>query len=442
MNNFIQKGGLTQKEITANLLNAKRYEKFIIKNKLDLHKFYNEMIETNLHTKELTPNKKIFKDSMLEKKNENAFFAGFNAAFEYLFSECQKNTIEKVPLVLVDGVNIIRNSNILIGFFSLIKEKLPSYVNNVILLLYDTILIQNTGKYREGGTSFYDNLKIVLENVLPVILENLNMSMSKKFNMIVLQHDSAKLPSGQMAISNSRALIKYLNKSIYFIKIAKVEEDGFAIELPALSEIKTIYRGVQKTEQPSRIYAIKGVPIPHNLASPQMSRQPIFTYTPFEADDVAIVCIAYFYQMIRKHNDLFILSGDNFKWFKFKSSIKQRVCLHYHNIDYKNILLDKIEPEMNIYPQLDAKIFKLPNTYLEYIQKEFNDIAKLNPILKIAGKKTNNLWTMINTHINMLIKKKTPFVADSSDDEETVKKMKNKYIKYKSKYLLLKSQYN
>ena len=447
MNNIIQKGGLSPKELTIKLLEQKRYDgkKFSPYNENALQTFYNEMIKgKTLDT--IRPSDKIFSGSMLEKKNENAFFLGFNAAFEYLFIKLQKKMNLDTPLVLVDGVNIIRNINILIGFFPLIMKKLPDYVDNVILLIYDTFLKNNNLVDRPaepGVINFYVNLKIVLENVLPVILENLRMPFGY-FNMIVLQHDSANFLNGEKAISNSTVSLESPTKNIYFIKIAKVLEDGMSKELPVLPSIHTSSGIINKIEHPARIWAPAGLKKNQNVhkSTPHPTKKAEFHYQPFEADDVAIVCLAYFYDRFFKHPNLYILSGDNFRWFESRVSIQRRARLYYDNKKPDDIFITQIEPVKEFYSNLDKKIFNLPTARWEEIKKVFNNEAKNKPILPIAGISIIDIWSRIDTYINTLIKKKTPFSADSSDDEETVKKMKNKYIKYKSKYLLLKSQYN
>ena len=460
MNNNIQKGGMTQEQICNMILND--YLTNNLNNNIHrnyLLTFCDHILTRDTVSGQLTSNKKIFN----KKLKSNDFFAGFNNAFIWLFyllsdienapikmDKTDKIDITKTqffnkPLILVDGLNIIRNNEILLGFFPLIQEKLPLFVSNVIILLSDNILYEN-GQLPVSDINFYTNLKIVLDNVLPFILDNIkNGVLPSYYNMIVSQHDSGLSEPDFQAISTTYTRVSNSNKTIDYIKQPKFKDNGSGTYV-SLTENRDIYftglREVYSSENSMKgietRYGLEIEPVfiqetvqekwPVDVYSNEQSMKGIETSTgeqlepqftrKFEGDDVTLVCIAYFFKMLH-FKQLYIFSGDNYSWFLKREYIKTRLYIT-PTFSFANII------PFNIYNEdtLPFKIFPL-------------SLDNINAIY------TNNIEPMMGYDDNKEIIK-TLYIdkLTNTPTSMTGGNFKEKYIKYKNKYLLLKSQYN
>ena len=457
MNNNIQKGGMTQEEICkmilndyfTNNLNNNTHQKY-------LNDFCNHLLNKNVLSGQLTYNKRLFG----KKLKKNDFFAGFNNAFIWLFymlsdienSPIKIDKIDEIdikktqffnkPLILVDGLNIIRNNEILIGFFPLIQEKLPLFVSNVIILLSDNILYENR-QLPKSDIDFYTNLKIVLDNVLPFILDNIkNGVLPSYYNMIVLQHDSGLSEPDFQAISTTYTKVYDTNKTINYIKQPKFTDNGLG-KYVSLKENRDMYflghRDIYSSEKSMKgietIYGMDIEPVfsqdtiveklPVAVYSKEQSMKGIITtdgaqlepqFTrKFEGDDVTLVCIAFFLKML-DFKQLYIFSGDNYNWFLNRESIKKRLYIT-PTYSFANIVPFNIDYDNT----LPFKIFPLT---VDFINATY----------------TNNIEQMMEYDENKMIIK--TLYIDKLPTPMNGGSFKEKYLKYKNKYTLLKAKYN
>ena len=391
MNNIIQKGGFNQKEVTKQLLSM-----FITDSGLNtantayLTEFWQTMFIPT-HNTDFIPNNVLFDVGIgLGQLDISAFYSGFNNAFIYLYYQLHnvenkktdiRTELHNTPLILVDGLNIVRNNDILLGFLPQIENIDGKLAQHVLLLINDNLIASTKAARRTTPPSFYDNLKIVLDNFLPILLTTINIPQQhfEKVNMIVLQHDSALLKEHQQAMTTKYTFINKRNIYIDFLQISKVDENGldlgsFYKSPPGVKPM--LFEFMKQIVAPGLVY-IKPAGYTEALSDPLLKVTPLSVIpdikTKFEGDDVALVLIGCFYKDIIKHKNVSIFSGDNYKWFNKRDVIEDRLLLINtkeleQNQDQDNIMFINIDTIENKYTNLQKKIYQLSDNKIQHIK--------------------------------------------------------------------------
>ena len=308
---------------------------------------------------------------------ETDFYMGFNhfiAWWIMIGSKITPSSSDDLH-ILVDGLNIIRNPSILLGFLPSIKRNLPDYAPHVIKLITSQL---------NNSTLDYENMKLVLDNVLLFILANIYKPLGTKLYLI--QHignlQDVEIESGFEDRSNEArepifdvAQWPEHETEYYGIKLPKIVQDGLSY-VPAIEDAHqviglsgTSFNHVVTTR--SRLYskenAMKGNIDWRGSEIPD----PDFTYN-FEADDVFLCLLKFFMERILNANParMYILSGDNYDWFLDRELLANRLVIQCD--------MDKLEYTLAYYvlEQLERIV---PTFLVLIVDKRNNGIRIWNP---------------------------------------------------------------
>ena len=458
MNNIIQKGGLLQKELAKININKFLFNKggltvdvniqYILKwITLQIGKNVNGDIFPQADYCKIGPVKAApdFKGQPATM-SESDFYSGFNTDLQFVISQVQmlEDTYKRMGeegikiffnkhLLAVDGVNIIHNIDILIGFLPLIIQYCPKFRDNVFTLINDIIKKNMLIPIYNGRINYInnDNMKVVLENVLPFIISNIKLS--NFTNIMIFQHDSNPLDPQHKTVSH--AVAHYIPQDekknmmeVIVIKIPKVTETGSSIPISLEPSITTEYTTMTEKINPAIIMAPFGTNIPTAFANKtsQFDGVPKLVHQT-ENDDAALINIALFYTKVVMHPNFRILSGDMYKQVIMDGVVNNRVCLEqedssdpFQAITFKNLQITKDTKD------LDKKIFKLSAYRYHIIRQYLITAISIIPI-------PSDIFTYIDKKLQEM---------QAEAQRPTPMEWQAKYIKYKQKYLLLKSQYN
>ena len=456
-----QTGGFTAYEHCENIIDQYLKGSFHnVKNRKYLTDFLQDVLIQGPLSGEYLPNPSLFTREL----GAEDFYSGLYNAFTWIFNFVTEMEEKGVDLstsnlptfVLVDGINIIRNPDILLGFLPLVSSNMYESINSVVQLIYDASL--------SISQASYDNLLYVLDNILPLILENINLP--EYTNVVIIQHighvDNTTNPDVRARALSTEFYGKIIGTNIFdYIKIAKIKEDG-KLEFEPLAKIKyekePKYIGKPFTFKKSAdIYSDNAmVGITSVLGS---HPDPVFAYK-FEGDDVTLVCINYFLREILKLSpkSVYLFSGDNYKWFNNRNVLKNRLVLEYdintNSYSFFELLLkgnQKIQPT-------DLITFKKDGNIMSNIDKirfiHSWDFIQLNLKIKLVNKLFPHQQlprNLISTPyvMRMEIDKIEPILEEPQyeepiDDDKfgaylggASSKYREKYLKYKIKYHLL-----
>jgi len=462
-NKINQTGGFTAYEYCKNIIDQYVTGSFHnIKNRKYVIDFLQAVLVQGPSPGEYLPNPLLFTNEL----GAEDFYSGLYNAFTWIFdlvTEMEEkgfdlSTSNLPTFILVDGINIIRNPDILLGFLPLVSSNMYESINNVVQLIYDANL--------SISKASYDNLLYVLDNILPLILENINLP--EYTNVVIIQHighvDNITNPEVRARALSTEFYGKIIGTKIFdYVKIAKIKEDGKLVFEP-LSRIKyekePKYIGkpdsFKKSAESYSDNAMVG--ITSVLGS---HPEPVFAYK-FEGDDVTLVCINYFLRKVLKLSpkSVYLFSGDNYKWFNDRNILKNRLVLEYDiNTNSYNPLELLLKGNQKIQPT-ELITFKKDGNIMSNIDKirfiHSWDFVQLNLKIKLVTK----LFPHQQLPRNL---RSTPYVQRMDIDAEEMileepidemegisrgaslgwaslggaSKYREKYLKYKIKYHLL-----
>ena len=457
MNNIIQKGGLIQFEQTQDII------KKLQENKAELtdDNYKRIMIWIfqifNLDNGIYRPNPSFCttttKDNKYKKTNEmteNDFYSGFNIYFPFL--KAQLLTFQRKPttltqlqsgmLIAVDGINIILNISVLIGFLPLILKDLPKYKNNVVILIGDLIkqneLLEKYEKPPSSHKINIENMKTVLINVLPFIL--INIKYPKNHYITIFQADATEGDNRALTVGSSYVeRYEYKDTNGFLtINIPKVTETGSITNIAMLpaQEYASSSFSYRHEFTPSLVFNPKSDKMPvsvplYNGVSFYKDPQVIFKS---EADDATLIDMVLFWTLAGF--DIYTWSGDMYRSLKMpvtnrRMSLRQPDSADvYEQIQFEELVITKDTK------YLDKQLFIFSSNRLEiilynyYSYIEFDDLEKEDDIIDYIQKQIID------------VKKTEPKSTDQSSAAKRVRldeaEAKAKYIKYKQKYLSLK----
>ena len=480
MNNIIQKGGLRQKELAKQLIikfnqdhGGLRHPNFIkvvsdwIDIQIRIDATNGELIHNADYCKIGPESLKASYGEKHSTMSESDFYSGFNTDLELVIS--QTITLENLfieagneglkqrwfnkHIVAVDGVNIIHNIDILIGFLPLIIARSPNYINDVLIFI-NSIIKANKLIHKYNGPSLayinHEKMKIVLQNVLPLIIDNINLSYIT--DIMIFQHDSDPLQHDQKAVTHTfehyNLHMEQSMKQIIFIKIPKVTETGSSIPIPITPAIVTELPYQTKTTNRAIVMAPNRTLKPSFIINntTQFDGMPQFV-THSENDDAALIAMALYYNKILQHQNFSIFSGDKYKQVIMEGVVNKHVRLVQADSTDPFQIIEFVPIEVTEATQsLDKQIFDLSVIRLDVIENFMHTVLishNLNPLL------TDDIYTYIDEKRQKMGAPHRPAPPTRSSvpapptwSSVSANPWQAKYIKYKQKYLLLKSQYN
>ena len=277
----LQYGGVTPVELSKTILeeymntsptnHEKKYNDF---NKFFKSTILKEIIDYNGEYNIVKIKKFIVDDQLLLSRH-------FYSALNYLLKDFLLNptidiiniineihNIKLKNIILIDGLNIIRNKSIIIANLYLFKD-------NIILFNYMMNILNNIYSYREHY--------ILLNEALPIILNNY---FSNANIIIVLTNENRR----NSTFTTKQILLEDKNNILTFIYLPKIIDDmSESLSIKPMGEFKS------------------------------------------QTDDVFIIllfeCFNKYFNSIKITNKVFILSGDKYKWYSDNNIRLYRCCL-------------------------------------------------------------------------------------------------------------------
>ena len=441
------------------------------------------------------PNRNLFSRDLYD----DDFYTGFNNALLWLFNLMgQYNDIDMIldistkNYIFVDGLNIVRNNTILLGFLPLIYQKIQvglfdiSLLYMIIQLIHTQLQHEYENKKLSLGKEGYKNIKTILDNILPLILENITKPPDSNIVVVVVQHigylEEEKIDPSIEALS-SIFTIKQFNgeedkyETYYYLKLAKIGENTEQsstqlVPINFIEEPQYIGYAPEYSSKPrlySKEFAMKGVVT-------SMGEVPIPEFkTKFEADDVTLVCIIYFMQKImhKNPNNVVLLSGDNYKWFLDREILSYRLYINFDTLNNfytfeRNILEGYTNVNRNLLLKFikNGEILNDKQLLILITEWDFLDIITRRKLIETLNISYNigipkylvykpTVYGMdVEEPIKILVSNDVEMEYHNNDvemeyhnndvemeyDDDDEMEYHNKYLKYKIKYHILRKQ--